>query len=558
MRLTFSLSAAYFLAVLVEAPNALRNWSLRYHFENYALDTDRRELRRGTDIVPVTPQVFDLLHYLILNRERVVSKDDLVNAIWNGRSISEAALTTRLNAVRRAIGDTGDEQRLIKTLPRKGLRFVGSVREGHQPSEVVSDTGAGPVRASVGTTSTAPSAPPHLSIVVLPFVNLGGDPEQDYFVDGVTESLTTDLSRIAGAFVIARNTAFAFKGRPVDVRTLGRELNIRYVLEGSVQRDSSRLRVNVQLIDAEIGNHIWSERFDRRVTDLFEMQDEIVSRLANTLDAQLMAAAARRAERSARPDAMELYFQGRACQNKGLTTEYLAQAIELFDKALALEPDHVDALVSRASANIAIGASFLTDDRTTHLATAEKSLTRALNMAPEHARAHMFLGAVQTLTNRPAQGIARCEHALALDRNLANAHATIGLAKFLTARSEETESHVNEALRLSPRDPFVFRWLFFCANAKLQLRADDDAVIWLHRSIEANRNYPLAHFNLAAALALLGQVDLARDAARSGLMLDPGFTIRRLRDNAPSDNPTFLSERERIYRGMRLAGVPEG
>src|SRR5712671_4867974 len=197
-----------------------------------------------------------------------------------------------------------------------------------------------------GSISPSPAAAPHLSIVVLPFANMGGDPEQDYFVDGVTESLTTDLSRVNGAFVIARNTAFTFKGRPVDVKRLGRELNVRYVLEGSMQRAGNRLRVNVQLVDAETGNHLWAERFDKPVADLFDMQDEIVSRLANTLNAELIKAEARRAERILHPDAMDLCFQGMACIYKGPTTEYLAEARGFFERALVLDPENVDALVS--------------------------------------------------------------------------------------------------------------------------------------------------------------------------------------------------------------------
>ena len=184
--------------------------------------------------------------------------------------------------------------------------------------------------------------------MVLPFANIGGDPEQEYFVDGVTESLTTDLSRISGAFVIARNTAFTFKGKAVDVKKLGRELNVRYVLEGSVQRGGNRLRVNVQLIDAETGNHLWAERFDKPVADLFDMQDEIVSRLANTLDAELIAAEARRAERSLHPDAMDLVFQGRGWFNKGPTPDYMAQARSFFEKAMALDPENVEAMVGLA------------------------------------------------------------------------------------------------------------------------------------------------------------------------------------------------------------------
>ena len=207
------------------------------------------------------------------------------------------------------------------------------------------------------------SSAPRLSIVVLPFTNLGGDSEQEYFVDGVTESLTTDLSRLAGSFVIARNSAFSYKGKSPDVRQIGRELNVRYVLEGSMQRGGNRLRVNVQLVDAETGNHVWAERFDKPVADLFDMQDEIVSRLANTLNAQLIAAEAHRAERSPHPDSMDLYFRGAAWLNKGPSPEYLAQARGCFERALALDPGNVEALVGMASIDARRGAYFLADDR---------------------------------------------------------------------------------------------------------------------------------------------------------------------------------------------------
>jgi TolB-like protein len=220
------------------------------------------------------------------------------------------------------------------------------------------------------TTPISPSAP-RLSIVVLPFVNIGGDPEQDYFVDGVTDSLTTDLSRISGSFVIARNTAFTFKGKAVDVKQLGRELNVRYVLEGSMQRGGGRLRVNVQLIDAKTGNHLWAERFQKPVTDLFDLQDEIVSRLANTLNAQLIEAEARRAESSLHPDAVDFYFQGIACFYKGIIPEYLAQARGFFERALALDPRNIEALVGMAIVDANIGAICVIDDRAVPFATAE-------------------------------------------------------------------------------------------------------------------------------------------------------------------------------------------
>jgi TolB-like protein/class 3 adenylate cyclase len=266
---------------------------------------------------------------------------------------------------------------------------------------------ARPVRAyavvpkgSGGATRTGGEMPgPHsvrrLSIVVLPFANLSDGPEQDYFVDGITESLTTDLSRISGSFVIARNTAFTFKGKAMDVQKLGRELNVRYVLEGSVQRGGNRLRVNVQLIDVETGNHLWAERFDKPIADLFDMQDEIVSSLANELNAQLIEAEARRADRSLHPDAMDLVFQARSCWNKGMTPEHMAQAREFFERALTLDPGNTEALVGIASVDTASAAFFMVDDRDARFAAAEATLTKALSISPQHARAHMILGTVQ-------------------------------------------------------------------------------------------------------------------------------------------------------------------
>jgi TolB-like protein len=393
---------------------------------------------------------------------------------------------------------------------------------------------------------------------VLPFANIGGDPEQEYFVDGVTESLTTDLSRINGAFVIARNTAFTFKGKAVDVKKLGRELNVRYVLEGAVQRGGNRLRLNVQLIDVETGNHLWAERFDKPIADLFDMQDEIVSSLANTLEAQLIAVEARRAKRSIHPDAMDLCFQGWELRNKGSSPEHIAQARGFFERALVLDPCSVDALVGIAVVDVRSFANSFSDDLTARITAAETAATKALSLEPNHARAHNILGLIYAFTNRVARGIAECERALALDRNLVFAHAAIGMAKDMIGRGTETEAHVREALRLSPRDPQAYLWIMYAGIAKLWQGADAEAVAWLRRSVEANRNYPLAHFYLAVALAYIGELDEARAAVQAGLALHPSFTINRYRASAACDHPAYLAGRERTYEGMRLAGVPEG
>ena len=238
---------------------------LLYLFEDFALDSDRREFRRGNELLSVEPQVFDLLQFLIRNRDRVVSKDDLVTSVWQGRIVSDATLRSRLNAARSALHDNGEEQRLIRTILRKGIRFVGTVRE---------EDGT---QATVAMEQPKPGLdlPDRPSIAVLPFVNMSGDPEQDYFADGMVEDIITGLSRIKWLFVIARNSSFAYKGRAVDVKQVGRDLGVRYVLEGSVRKAANRFRITGQLIDVECGRHLCAERYDRDLTDVFSLQDEI-------------------------------------------------------------------------------------------------------------------------------------------------------------------------------------------------------------------------------------------------------------------------------------------
>ena len=255
---------------------------------------------------------------------------------------------------------------------------------------------------------------------------------------------------------------------------------------------------------------------------------------------------------------MDLYFQGLAWGNKGYSPENIARARDFYERALALDPGNLDALILYATTDALPAIAYYSDDRRARLLAAEEALTRALSMAPEHAFAHLQLGIVQIFTNRAAGGIAECERALVLDRNLAFAHGFIGIAKHFIGRSVETEAHVQEAIRLSPRDTLAYLWLGAPGYAKLHLGDDEEAAAWLRRSIDANRNFPLYHFILAAALARLGRLDEARSAVRAGLALNPTFTISRFRDGAPSDNPTFLAQRERIYEGLRKAGVPEG
>ena len=411
----------------------------------------------------------------------------------------------------------------------------------------------------LGGHMTKPAQAAHLSIVVLPFANLSGDPAQDYFADGITENLTTDLSRLSGSFVIARNTAFAFKGKNADAREIGKELGVRYVLEGSVQRDQNQVRVNAQLIDAETGGHLWAQRFDKPLADLFSMQDEIVASLASQLGAELVTNEARRAERTPAPDSMDLYFQGMAWYNKGRNPADIDRARGFFERALALDADNLAAAVGKAAADIQVAISYSVDDKAERLKSVEANLNRVLSQSPNNAGAHFLMGRTLAQTSRQAQGIEELNRALTLNPNLASAHAVIGVAKLYAGHPEETESNVREALHASPRDPDAYVWVGgMMALAKLHLGAYEDALNLFRRSIELNRNYATGRFYLAATLVELDRLDEAKSEVKAALALNPNFTLRRYRDATQSDNPVFLKGRERIIEDMRKAGVPEG
>ena len=410
-----------------------------------------------------------------------------------------------------------------------------------------------------GSVSHQPSAP-RLSIVVLPLANIGGNPDQDYFVDGVTESLTTDLSRIPGAFVIARNTAFTFKNKPVDARVVGRELGVRYVMEGSVQGSGDRIRVNAQLIDATTGAHLWAERFDKPRADIFDMQDEITTRLARIVGVELVAAESRRAERE-RPgnmDAVDLAMRGWAILNQPLSLRGHRAACDLFNDALRRDDRNVEALIGLATYHTDDVRTFASTNRDEQLRVAETAITEALALAPGNASAHFVYGNVLHVSGATERSLREFEFAISLDRNLAWAHANAGFAKVLLGRAEEAESDLLNAIRLSPRDPGLDRWYALLGIADLFLGRLWPALDRMRKSVEMNPNVALMQFFLAAATALSGRADEARTAREAGMQLDPNFTVARFRNERRSQNPTFLAQRERIYEGLRLAGVPEG
>jgi TolB-like protein/Tfp pilus assembly protein PilF len=517
-----------------------------FKFDDHVLDVERRELRRGGESVALEPQVFDLLVYLVRNRGRVVSKDDLIDGVWGGRIVSDSALTTRINAARRAVNDSGAEQRVIRTVPRRGVRFIGEVSEEDEPAQVERLPAA-----------VEPPGAPRLSIVVLPFANLSNDPEQQYFADGITGDITADLSRIPDMLVISRNTAFTYRSKPVDTRQIGRELGVHYVLEGEVQRSGKRVRVTAQLIDAEADAHLWAERFDGDAGDLFALQDEITHRIAVALDLELVdAAAARPIER---PDTRDYILRGRAARLKPPSRENRTEAVALFEQALALDQESVAAQSWLAIELTARALDFMTNTAATDIARAESLAERALAAAPRSPLAHFAKGQVLRAQDRYDEAISEYDTVIALNRNWANAHSHLGWCKFVTGSIEEVIPAQERAIRLSPRDPQIGLFYFRIGFAHLLRSRTDEAIAWCERARNATPAHPLFRALLAAAYALKGEMEpAAAELAEARRLVgdDRYSSIVRLREVVSWGAPKDLVEAT-YFAGLRKAGVPE-
>jgi TolB-like protein len=520
-----------------------------FRFGDHVLDIERRELRWGAEPVALEPQVFDLLVYLVRNRGRVVSKDDLIEGVWGGRIVSDSALTTRLNAARKAVNDSGVEQRLIRTVQRRGVRFIGEVSEDAEPA-----TRDEPAPGAAEQPTAA-----RLSIVVLPFSNLSDDPEQQYFADGIVGDLTTDLSRIPDMLVISRNTAFTYRNRPVDTKQLGRELGVRYVLEGEVRRSGSRVRVNAQLIDAETDAHLWAERFDGDAADLFSLQDEITHRIAVALDLELVdAAAARPIER---PDTRDYILRGRAARLKPPSRESRAEAVALFEQALALDQQSVVAQCWLAVALTARVLDIMAGTAEADIARAEGLAERAVAAAPRSALAHFATGQVLRAQHRYHDAILEYETVIALNRNWANAYSHLGWCRFMTGSLEALIPAQEQAIRLSPRDPQIGLFYSRIGRAHLLQSRTDEAILWCEKARNATPAAAIFRSFLAAAYALKDDTDRAAAelAEARRLVSDNRYSsIARLRVAEPWGVPKIRALFEATYSaGLRKAGMPE-
>ncbi|MBR0883921.1 MULTISPECIES: winged helix-turn-helix domain-containing tetratricopeptide repeat protein [Bradyrhizobium] len=525
---------------------------MRYLFEEYAIDTDRRELHRGADVVSVAPQVFDLLDYLIRNRERVVSKDDLINAIWNGRIVSDAALTTRLNAARSALGDSGEEQRLIKTFPRKGFRFVGPVREAQGAAgAVVADNAVDPSKHAL-------ALPDKPSIAVLPFHNLSGDPEQEYFADGMVDDIITALSRFKALFVIARNSSFTYKGRAVDVKQIGRKLGVRYVLEGSVRKAANRVRITGQLVDTATGAHLWADRFDGGLGDVFDLQDQVTESVVGAIAPALEKAEIERAKRKPTEslDAYAIYLRGLARFYQFAGRQVNDEALRLFNNAIEIDPDFASAYARAASCYAYAKGNGWISGTPSEIAEVTRLAQRAVELGKDDAMALAASGwALAHIVRDLEAGAGLIDRALVLNSNLAEAWFYGGWAKNYLGEPEQAIQHFARAMRLSPLDPRATGMRAGTAHAHFFLGRYDEAVSWVAMALQDNPDYQPGLRIAAASNAMAGCPEQAHQAVARVRQLNPTLRVSTLKDVVgPFRRAEDLS---RFEEGLRRAGLPE-
>ena len=528
----------------------LRGLQVTFAFGDFMLDVERRELRREGECVALEPQVFDLLVYLIRNRCRVVSKDDLIEIIWGGRIVSESAVTTRINAARKAIGDNGATQQVIRTIPRKGVRFVAEVREGAAP------TATEPALAPAGKIPF--SVPDKPSIAVLAFDNMSGDPDQEYFSDGVADDIIAELSRSRSLFVIARNSSFAYKYRPVDVMQVARELGVRYVVEGSVRRSGGRVRINAQLIDAETNHNLWAERYDRDDRELFAVQDEITNAVTTAIQPAVADAELRRVLRKP-PESLgtwEAYQRGiwHIAKYNDADNE---RAIELFQRAIAQDETFLAAYGRLTSAYCASGHTYAMRPLDEALKLAGFWARKAAEIDPRDADVQIALGRIAHLSGRREEAWECVSSALAVRPQLAWENSLTAAHLIFNGQPLQGRTTLLTALRLDPRDlGRNAHRLLLIAISHYYERDYSSAAEVARRAIA---RYPLARYPnntmphrwLAAALGQLGQTDEAREALDTAMTADPKAFDRFVRYRVPWHR---REDYEHMLDGLRKAG----
>ena len=517
---------------------------VKFNFDNHILDIDRRELRRGGELVAMQPQVFDLLVHLLKHRDHVVSRDDLIALVWGGRIVSDSTLDSRINAARSAIGDNGKEQRLIRTIPRKGLRFVGAVN-GPCNAQAASALEAGQPRSGL-------ALPDRPAIAVLPFDNMSGDREQEYFSDGISEDIITALSKLRWFYVIARNSSFVYKGRSVHLKRIGQELGVDYVVEGSVRKDGDRVRITVQLNDVTTGSHVWAERYDRSLADVFAVQDEITQAIVAAIEPQLYAAENFRNLRKA-PDSMDAWdLVMRALSHYWRVTRQdnvVAQA--LLEKAIQIDPNYGQALGVLAASHV-FGAHMGWEEMAKAIPVAERAALAAIGADSEDAWAHCALASVYLFNRRFDDCLAEFDLALTLNPNFSLARGYYGVALAYCGRWEEGDRAARQALRFSPRDPFAAIYCGVAAYSQFVGGHYEEAIRLSREALRQRGDFVGAHRVLTAAAALAGQDDVAKAALLELRRAQPNISLAWIASHMPIKRD---ADREHYLDGFRRAGL---
>jgi TolB-like protein/Flp pilus assembly protein TadD len=522
---------------------------VQFLFEDYTLDIDRQELRRGSQEIAVEPQVFDLLVYLVQNRERVVTKDDLLDAVWKGRFVSESNLTTRINAARKAIGDSGEQQRLIRTVARKGFRFVGLVTSAAE-------------NARDAPTSTDPTGmplplPDKPSIAVLPFQNMSGDPEQEYFADGMADEIITALSRFPSLFVIARNSSFTYKGRAVDVKQVARELGVRYVLEGSVRKAGNRVRFTGQLIDATTGGNIWADRFDGALEDVFELQEQVTARLVGAIEPRLQRAEIERAGRKPTEslDAYDYFLRGMASFHLH-NRDSLLEAVRLFARATELDRNYASPYGMASWSGALRNSHGWMVDRESEIADAVRLAHRAVALGKDDPTALWSGGlSLAYLAKEVEAGAAYIDRALVLNPNSSASWNASGWVHMYLGEYASAIEHFERAMRLSPLDPLTYFASTGMAFAHAFAGRYDEAISWATKALHEQPNWATALRVAAMANALSDRMVEARAAMACLREVDPALRLGNVDRVAP---PLRRAEdRVRFLESLRKAGLPE-
>jgi adenylate cyclase len=516
---------------------------LRYLFDDCALDIDCRELRRGGDQVALEPQVFDLLVFLVRNRQRVVGRDELITSVWHGRIVSESALNTRIHAARCAIGDSGDEQRLIKTSRGRGIRFVGPVKEEAPQPEQQKET---------RNLSDQPS------IAVLAFTNLSGDPGEDYFSEGITEDILTELSRFSELLVISSNSSFQYKGKSIDLRLVGRELGVRYVLQGSIRKTGIHIRVNAHLINAVTGALCWAERYDRKLEEIFVLQDDVARTIVAMIAAHVNKVETERA--LAKPptswQAYDYYMRAAEkfrCFLSSLSKDDLQGGRQLLRQALAIDPGYARAHAAFSVTYVSLWVHWWDDDCpwASALDHASQSAYEAVRLAPNLPDAHVALGWALIWRRQHEAAIAAFERAFALNPNLTNFRFAFALV--LAGDPSRALALLETHMRLDPfYDPHAPAIMGF---AYYMLKRYVEALPHLHECVSRAPNMRTGRVWLAATYAQLGQLDSARLEAMQVLRIDPSFTINRANIFITLRRP---EDAKHFHTGLQAAGLPIG